>query len=879
MKNSKRVLAAVLAGSILTSMFGTSVAAAPNNDCRDSGDSGTVSMEAFGYLEKYVFDSSAAWKSSQTNTFDFSDVSDETLELVLAGTGILDEEYDLKILTKDDVASLIAENVNPTMSADVSDSGELVFDSIPKLAVAGGNQIVVCDASGNAIWTIPYTPDGFTVSSQEPVKVTPVTVEGQSVLPTTSITAVLDAVEENSASISVTSDDGKIPVLNSDVFSNAQFESEDFSLNVTVTNGDEDYTWSFTGGQQQGAPATVDLSLSKNTEATVSEGVSGMALTLNHSGNFPTQTANLTISVGSAFENGATVNLWYNNNGIWENMTQSSISVVKGKVTLPFTHASHYAVVSSDVTAEQMNGITEPEKITKLTAKLDSTSKTISVGESSDFSLNVQDQNGQVVDSGKYQVVWSINGSSAQITDSGKLSATVVAVEPGTSTVAVTVTLIGDDSISDTATATVLVEENTTEPEITVEVEPSSVSLSKDDKATLVATVKVNGIVDSGKPVEWSSSDPSIATVNANGTVTAVAVGSATITATVTGTNAFADCAVTVTESAQPQTPVVTLNKSTLNLTEGDTEQLIASVTVNGTSVTDRVLSWNSSDNTIATVENGLVTAVKEGTAQITVTVEDGNSAVCTVTVGPKEPVATVITLDKTSATLYTNRDPRSVTVKATVTPVGTPLSWSVDNSNVTVAAGSEANTVVVTAKAVGTSVITFTAEDGTKATCTITVKRYSSGSSSSGGSSSSSSSGSGLGWTGGITILDGSQGQIPSGERVPWDGVTTGPTGGVLMLDTSTYTMAPNGIYDIKMTLLGASVSDVKVYSSRDGIATVTALGDGKYRITGVNPGDTYIMFEVYRDGVLVNHASVKVTIAEGAAAQGTSNRFASFF
>lgn len=80
-------------------------------------------------------------------------------------------------------------------------------------------------------------------------------------------------------------------------------------------------------------------------------------------------------------------------------------------------------------------------------------------------------------------------------------------------------------------------------------------------------------------------------------------------------------------------------------------------------------------------------------------------------------------------------------------------------------------------------------------------------------------------------------------------------------------------------MTLVGASVLDMKIYSSRSGIASVQPVGDGKYRVTGLSDGVTYIMFEVYRNGIMVNHTSVKVTVENGAIAHGESNRAVSLF
>ena len=86
----------------------------------------------------------------------------------------------------------------------------------------------------------------------------------------------------------------------------------------------------------------------------------------------------------------------------------------------------------------------------------------------------------------------------------------------------------------------------------------------------------------------------------------------------------------------------VTISAPTLTLEEGESKQLTA--TVSPDNATNKNVSWSSSDEEIATVSNGLVTGVKEGTAQITVTTADGNkTATCAVTVEAKavEPAIT----------------------------------------------------------------------------------------------------------------------------------------------------------------------------------------------------------------------------------------------
>ncbi|CAB1253187.1 Endolytic murein transglycosylase [Ruminococcaceae bacterium BL-6] len=93
----------------------------------------------------------------------------------------------------------------------------------------------------------------------------------------------------------------------------------------------------------------------------------------------------------------------------------------------------------------------------------------------------------------------------------------------------------------------------------------------------------------------------------------------------------------------------------------------------------------------------------------------------------------------------------------------------------------------------------------------------------------------------------------------------------GTLSMDTRSYVMPPKGIYDFKATVGGSVLKqeDVKVWSSRDGIARVSRVaGTGKYRITGVKAGVTYVISEI--KGV---HASIKVTVENGAKPHGVTN------
>ena len=123
------------------------------------------------------------------------------------------------------------------------------------------------------------------------------------------------------------------------------------------------------------------------------------------------------------------------------------------------------------------------------------------------------------------------------------------------------------------------------------------------------------------KKAKWTSSDKSVAKVNKkNGTVTAVGEGTATITAK-KGKKSVS-CVVTVYKYA------VTLDKTTAEVYEGSDITLTA--TVNPETATP---VWTSSDETVATVADGKVDALKVGKATITVEIKEGVSASCELTV------------------------------------------------------------------------------------------------------------------------------------------------------------------------------------------------------------------------------------------------------
>ena len=215
-------------------------------------------------------------------------------------------------------------------------------------------------------------------------------------------------------------------------------------------------------------------------------------------------------------------------------------------------------------------------------------------------------------------------------------------------------------------------------PVTSVTLAPETLSIEEGKTAGLTATISPANATT--QQHSWASENGKIAkaygeTLN-TAKVTAIGVGKTTITYTIGGKEA--SCEVTVT----PRTisvESITLNKTQLSLVKGATETLAA--TVLPTTATDKAVTWKSSDTAVATVENGVVTAVAAGNATITATA-GGKTAICAVTVtnpsnsssgggGSSTPRYAVTVPDKTengslSVTPQNAKRGSSVTITAT---------------------------------------------------------------------------------------------------------------------------------------------------------------------------------------------------------------------
>jgi uncharacterized protein YjdB len=148
---------------------------------------------------------------------------------------------------------------------------------------------------------------------------------------------------------------------------------------------------------------------------------------------------------------------------------------------------------------------------------------------------------------------------------------------------------------------------------------------------TLTYTVTPNNTTDT---IQWKSSNTSVATVNSSGVVTSKAAGTATIT--VTCGSKSATCAVTVTVACTS----VSLDKTLLNFDRIGASHTLT-VTKSPSNTTDSV-RWSTSNASVATVSNGVITTVGDGSCTITATC-GSKSATCTIKVSSRVNYATMV--------------------------------------------------------------------------------------------------------------------------------------------------------------------------------------------------------------------------------------------
>ena len=247
----------------------------------------------------------------------------------------------------------------------------------------------------------------------------------------------------------------------------------------------------------------------------------------------------------------------------------------------------------------------------------------------------------------------------------------------------------------------------------------SSLALSVGEAYTLKSTVLPNDAKN--KTCKWYTSRSSVAAVSSTGRVTARAVGTAVITAkTVNGKKAT--CKVTV------KTMPTSVKTSPTALTLGKGESYTIKENTNSGSYANVAnLKWTSTNTRVVTVKKGsgnkaALKAVGTGTASVRITLYNGKTATCKVT------VKTMPTSVKTNPTALTLGKGESYTIKENTNSGSyanvANLKWTSTNTRVVTVKKGSGNKAALKAVGTGTASVRVTLYNGRTATCKVTVKK-----------------------------------------------------------------------------------------------------------------------------------------------------------
>lgn len=293
-------------------------------------------------------------------------------------------------------------------------------------------------------------------------------------------------------------------------------------------------------------------------------------------------------------------------------------------------------------------------------------------------------------------VTWeSSNDKVATVDQTGK----VTAVGGGNATI--TGTLKNGKKVTAEVTVAVPIEN--------VTVNYTDLELEKGKSEQLDVTINPSDTTEN-TTVTWESNNPDVATVDSDGKVTAVGRGNAIITGTL-------ENGMSVETTVNVIVPItsVTLDRNNISMNKGTTTTLVATINPNDTTE-DTTKKWESSNTNVVTVdENGMVTAVGRGRAEVTVTV--GNKT-ATATIEVLVPI-TSVQINKDKVEVVKNQ---TVILSAIINPSDTTedttVTWESDDPSI----ATVDENGVVTGKSEGVVVIRGTLQNGMEISSEVTV-------------------------------------------------------------------------------------------------------------------------------------------------------------
>jgi uncharacterized protein YjdB len=344
--------------------------------------------------------------------------------------------------------------------------------------------------------------------------------------------------------------------------------------------------------------------------------------------------------------------------------TITSTGVVKG-VAQGTTTIS--AIVDAKIASKKVS--VGGRRATSLT--ISPTSPSVSTGKQSQLTAKVLDQTGVEMTGQTFN--WSsANASIAGVSSTGL----VTGVSAGSTSITATSNGLSSSVVLSVVSA----------PVASVQITPATLSVVVGGSATLMASAfDADGNILSGRAATWATQNPTVASVNSSGVLSAIAAGSTTVTATIEGKSS----SMTVSVGSAPVAPVASVTVSLANPTLSVGQQTQASAVLKDAqgNVLTRAITWTSLDTAVAKVSaSGLVTAYAGGTVAI-MAGSEGVSGSASLTVNTPSPVAVAqVILDAPKLDLLVNESVQSVvTLKDAQgnTLLGRTITYSTENSTI----------------------------------------------------------------------------------------------------------------------------------------------------------------------------------------------------
>lgn len=311
-----------------------------------------------------------------------------------------------------------------------------------------------------------------------------------------------------------------------------------------------------------------------------------------------------------------------NQNLVYYTSNPDIVSITpKGEITGKKVGISYITITAPGTNINISMSVSVSDKIPLTSISLPSS---ITINELSTYTLTPTYTPSNATDK---KITWKSSDESIATVSSNGL---VTAKKPGTAEIRV----ISNDG-GHVATTKITVKAISKELK-SISLNKTSLTLEVGSEETL--TVSYNPTYAENKKITWESSDKSIATVSSDGLITAKKPGTVTIKATSLEGSKEATCELTV---ISPPIESIKFEEEAKTIYVGDKTTLKTISTPENTSINNPI--WTSSDESVATISAGIITAVSPGTTIITISNEDGTiTATTTITVleKPKEPLS-----------------------------------------------------------------------------------------------------------------------------------------------------------------------------------------------------------------------------------------------